>query len=58
MLADVTERVEELMEQGMTLEQVIAARPNAELDESLGNGFIKPEKFIQFIYGSLAEETP
>ncbi len=58
MLADATDRVRELMDQGMTLEQIIAARPNAEQDESLGNGFIKPEKFIQFIYSSLAEETP
>jgi glyoxylase-like metal-dependent hydrolase (beta-lactamase superfamily II) len=58
MLADATDRVRELMDQGMTLEQVIAARPNAELDESLGNGFIKPEQFIQFIYSSLAEEAP
>lgn len=58
MLADAMDQVRELMDQGMTLEQVVAARPNAALDESLGNGFIKPEKFIQFIYSSLAEEAP
>ena len=58
MLADATDRVRELMEQGMTVEQVIAARPNAAQDESLGNGFIKPEQFIRFIYSSLAEEAP
>lgn len=58
MLADATDRIRELMDQGMTVEQVIAARPNAEQDESLGNGFIKPEQFIRFIYSSLAEEAP
>ena len=58
MLADAADRVRDLMEQGKSLDEIIAARPNAELDESLGNGFIKPEPFIRFIYSSLAEETP
>jgi len=58
MLADATGRIRNLMSQGKSLEEITAARPNAELDESLGSGFIKPEQFIQFIYNSLAEETP
>ena len=47
----------ELVE-GKSLDEIIAAQPNAEVDESLGNGFIKPEQFIRFIYSSLAEEAP
>lgn len=58
MLADATDRIRDLMNQGKNLQEIIAARPNAELDESLGGGFIKPEQFIGFIYSSLAEETP
>jgi len=58
MLADATDRIRELMNQGKSLEEIIAARPNAELDERIGNGFIKPERFIQFIYNSLADKTP
>ena len=58
MLADATDRVRQLMSQGKSLEEIIAARPNAELDESLGNGFIKPDQFVRFIYGSLADEAP
>ncbi|MDH4001054.1 MAG: MBL fold metallo-hydrolase [Xanthomonadales bacterium] len=58
MLADVTDRVRELMGRGMTLEEVVAARPNAKLDEELGGGFIKPDRFLEFIYRSLSEAAP
>lgn len=56
MLADARERVRDLAGQGMSLEQIIAARPNAADDERLGHGSIKPERFIEFIYNSLADE--
>jgi len=58
MLADATDSVRDLMNQGKSLEEIIAARPNAQLDETLGNGFIKPDRFIQFIYSSLADKAP
>lgn len=58
MLADATDSVRELMNQGKSLEEIIAARPNAQLDETHGNGFIKPDQFIQFIYNSLADRAP
>ena len=57
-LADSADRVRALMEQGMTLEQVIDARPNAEFDERLGAGFIKPDQFVRFIFESIAEAAP
>jgi cyclase len=57
MLADAADRIRALMGEGKSLDEIIAARPNAELDERLGSGFIKPEQFIQFIYSSLAEDT-
>lgn len=58
MLADATDAVRDLMNQGKSLEEIITSRPNAKLDETLGNGFIKPDRFIRFIYNSLAEEAP
>ncbi|MFC1688736.1 MBL fold metallo-hydrolase [Pseudomonadota bacterium] len=58
MLADVTDRIRGLMAQGKSQDEIIASRPNAVLDESLGKGFIKPDKFVGFIYRSLADETP
>lgn len=58
MLADATERVQDLIGQGKSLDEIIAARPNAKTDEKLGHGFIKPDRFIEFIYNSLVEEAP
>jgi len=45
--------VQELVDQGMTLEQVIAAKPTAEWDEELGRIWITPPQFATFIYNSL-----
>jgi glyoxylase-like metal-dependent hydrolase (beta-lactamase superfamily II) len=56
MLADATERIREMVEQGKSLDEIIAARPNADLDERLGHGFIKPGRFAEFIYNSLVED--
>jgi glyoxylase-like metal-dependent hydrolase (beta-lactamase superfamily II) len=56
MLADTTDRVRELMTQGKTLAEAIAARPSAAWDEELGGGFIKPDRFVEFIYKSLLDE--
>ena len=55
MLADSTDRVRELMAAGKSLDEIISLQPNAEQDERLGNGFIKPDLFIQFIYNSPVE---
>jgi cyclase len=55
MLADATERVRELMASGKSLDEIITMQPNAELDERLGTGFIKPDQFTRFIYDSLSQ---
>lgn len=55
MVADAAGKIQNLIDQGMTLEQVIAARPTAATDEELGKGFIKPEQFVMFIHQSLTE---
>jgi cyclase len=55
MLADATERVRELMASGKSLDEIITMHPNAEQDERLGTGFIKPDQFTRFIYDSLSQ---
>jgi len=45
--------VQELIDKGMTLEQVIAAAPTREWDEELGKTWITPPQFVTFIYNSL-----
>jgi glyoxylase-like metal-dependent hydrolase (beta-lactamase superfamily II) len=46
--------VQAQIDQGLNLEQAIAARPTAEWDETLGGVWIKPEQFVTFIFNSLA----
>ncbi len=45
--------VQELVDQDMTLEQAVAAKPTAEWDEQLGKIWITPPQFVTFIYNSL-----
>jgi len=45
--------VQKLIDQGMGLEQAIAARPTAEWDEQLGGVWITPAQLVTFIYNSL-----
>jgi cyclase len=51
MIAVVAERVSNLLDQGMSLEQVLAAAPTADLDERWGGS---PERFLTGMYQSIA----
>ena len=52
-LAAARDNVQALIDQGMSLQQVVAANPTAEWDESLGKIWITPEQLAIFIYNSL-----
>ncbi len=54
MLATVTDRIQALIDQGKTLEEIQAARPTAEWDEVWGQHFMTPEHFVRQIYGDLS----
>jgi len=47
------DNVQALIDQGMTLQQAIAARPTAQWDEALGKVWITPAQLVTFIYNSL-----
>jgi glyoxylase-like metal-dependent hydrolase (beta-lactamase superfamily II) len=53
MLETVHERFEKLKAEGKTVEEVLAASPTKDLDETWGKGYLKPEKFVRFAYTSL-----
>lgn len=55
MLTTVRQRVGRLVGQKRTLQQVIAAKPLADLEETWGKGFLKTDQFITLVYGSLSE---
>ena len=47
--------VQELIDQDMSLKQIIAAEPTKEWDETLGKVWITPPQFVTFIYNSLED---
>jgi glyoxylase-like metal-dependent hydrolase (beta-lactamase superfamily II) len=54
LLARARDNVQTLVDQGMSLQQAVAAKPTAEWDEALGGVWITPEQFVTFIYNSLS----
>ena len=52
-LEQIRQRVAKLIKQGKTLEQAIAAKPTADLDEKAGSGFIAPDKIVEAAYKSI-----
>jgi len=53
MLRGIRNRVAALIAEGKPLEEVQAAKPSAPYDEDFGDGFIKPDVFVSFVYDSL-----
>jgi glyoxylase-like metal-dependent hydrolase (beta-lactamase superfamily II) len=53
MLKAMTDRVSKLIAQGMTVQQVVAARPSADYDAKWGGGFLKPDQFVGTLYASI-----
>lgn len=56
MLAVTSERMRELVKAGKTLDEVLAAKPNADYDGQLGWSFITVERYIQILYRDAARE--
>ncbi|MCY7380697.1 MAG: MBL fold metallo-hydrolase [Gemmatimonadaceae bacterium] len=53
MLVEVRRRLGRLAARRLTVEQVVAAKPLADLDAVWGKGFMKPEQFVTIVYTSL-----
>jgi len=49
MVATVTQRIRDLRKSGQSDAQIRAAKPSADFDGKFGNGFIKPEGFVQMM---------
>jgi cyclase len=56
MVTIVRDRIKEYVNRGMTLEQVKAKKPTLDWDRRYGDGFIKPEAFIEVVYKQLAAD--
>ena len=56
MLKQIHKNVTEAIAKGMTIEEIIAAKVNKDLDEQWGNGFIKPDKLVDIIWTDVTRE--
>ena len=54
-LGKATANVQTLIDQGLSLQHVIAAEPTKEWDETLGKTWITPAQFVTFIFNSLKD---
>lgn len=57
MLAKVHANVGALVKANKTLAQVIAAKPTRDFDAKWGNGFLKPDQFVEIVYNSAVAES-
>ncbi|MEO8184882.1 MAG: hypothetical protein ABI895_39240, partial [Deltaproteobacteria bacterium] len=57
-LEQVRQRVQKLIHSRKTLEQAIAAKPTADLDEKMGSNFISPDAMVEAAYKSLSAAKP
>jgi cyclase len=53
MMAEVQSRIGKLKQQGRKLEEVVAAKPTADLDAKWGQGNITPDFFVTLVYTTL-----
>jgi hypothetical protein len=50
--------VKPLVAQGKTLAEVLALKPTAPFDAKWGNGFLKPDRFVEIVYNDYAQQQP
>lgn len=55
MLATIQERIEKLIKEGKSVDEVIAAKPTADQDAKWGQGFLKPDDFARLAYLTIAK---
>lgn len=53
MLVAVRDRVQKLKSKGKSLQEVVAAKPTANFDNTWAKGFLKPDRFVTIVYESL-----
>ena len=54
MLRTTRESIQDLIDQGLSADEVVAANPTAEFDETHGGGFMNTENYTRLVYQSLS----
>ena len=52
-IVTVRDRVQTQMRQGRTVEQIVAAKPTADLDQKVGNAAGSADRFVQQLFAEL-----
>jgi glyoxylase-like metal-dependent hydrolase (beta-lactamase superfamily II) len=58
MLITIRDNVARLMQEGNTMDKVIAAKPTRAFDEKWGKGFLSPDQFAKLVYMDLSPKLP
>ena len=53
MLVTVRDRMQQLIDQGKSINEIVAMTPNADLDKTWGNGFLDPSTFLQILHSTM-----
>jgi cyclase len=54
MLTAVADRIQAMIDEGKSLEEIQAARPTADWDAVWGQNFMSPERFVRLVHGDLS----
>ena len=58
MLTAIRDNVSRLIQEGNTMEKVVAAKPTQAFDEKWGKGFLQPDQFAKLVYMDLSPNLP
>jgi glyoxylase-like metal-dependent hydrolase (beta-lactamase superfamily II) len=53
MLETVHDRVQKLIDEGNSRDEVVAAKPTHDLDAGWGRGFLQPDQWVGIVYDSM-----
>jgi hypothetical protein len=54
MLAQVRQRIQQLVAAGKTMDEAVAAAPTKDFDAKWGSGYVTPDVFTKIVFSSLA----
>jgi glyoxylase-like metal-dependent hydrolase (beta-lactamase superfamily II) len=58
MLTEIRDKVNRLIKQGKTMEEVVAAKPTRAFDDKWGEGLLPPDRFAALVYMDLSPDMP
>jgi hypothetical protein len=57
MLVQVRRRIQQMVAEGKTMDEVVAAAPTKDFDAKWGSGYVTPDVFTKIVFSSLIESN-